>query len=63
MENKLYDEFKNKITSQWPSKQITEEYNPLNHRELYELAYHTCNTISSRCIHHRVHGNTILFKK
>ncbi len=54
MENKLYDEFNNKITSQWPSQQITEEYNPLNHRELYELSYHTCNTISSRCIHHHL---------
>jgi hypothetical protein len=54
MENKLLDEFNNKITSQWPSKQITEEYGSLNHRELFELAYHTSNTISSRSIHHQL---------
>ena len=54
MENKLLDEFNNKISAQWPSKQITEDYSPLNHRELFELAYHTCNTISSRCIHHHL---------
>ena len=54
MENKLLDEFNNKITSQWPSKQITEEYGPLNHRELFELGYHSSNTISSRCIHHHL---------
>ena len=50
MENKLLDQFNSNITSQWPSKQFTEDYAPLNHRELFEIAYHTCNTISTRCI-------------
>ena len=50
MENKLLEQFESTITTQWPSKEILEEYSPLNHRELFELAYHTSNTISSRCI-------------
>ncbi|MFX1275522.1 MAG: hypothetical protein ACFFAT_10810 [Promethearchaeota archaeon] len=50
MENKLLEQFESVIISQWPSKEITEDFAPLNHKELFELAYHTCNTISSRCI-------------
>lgn len=50
MENKLLEQFESVITSQWPSKEIFEDYVPLNTKELFELAYHSCNTISSRCI-------------
>ena len=50
MENRLLNEFNNKIISQWSSTEITIDYNPLNHRELFELAYHTCNSIGMRTI-------------
>ncbi len=50
MENKLLEQFESTIVSQWPSKEIIENYSPLNTKELFELAYHTSNTISSRCI-------------
>lgn len=50
MENRLLNEFNNNIITQWPSTEITVDYNPLNHRELFELAYHTCNSIGMRNI-------------
>ena len=50
MENKLLEQFENVIISQWPCKEISEDYAPLSHKELFELAYHTSNTISTRCI-------------
>ncbi len=50
MENRLLNQFETVITSEWPSKQIQIHYDPLNRRELFELAYHTCNTLSSRNI-------------
>ncbi|MHA1805619.1 MAG: putative selenocysteine system protein [Promethearchaeota archaeon] len=50
MENRLLTQFNNVITSEWPSKQITLNYDPLTCRELFELAYHTSNTLSSRNI-------------
>ena len=46
MENRLLDQFNNVINSQWPSKQIEEQYSPLIPRELFEIAYHTCNSVS-----------------
>ncbi len=51
MENRLLTQFNNVITSQWLSKQIEEEYSPLNPRELFELAYHTCNSVVMRNIY------------
>lgn len=51
MENRLLNQFNNVITSQWPSKQIEEPYGSLSPRELFELAYHTCNSISTRNIY------------
>jgi len=51
MENRLLDQFNNVIISQWPSKQIEEPYSPLNPRELFEIAYHTCNSVSMRNIY------------
>ncbi|UCC20769.1 MAG: hypothetical protein JSV62_05665 [Promethearchaeota archaeon] len=51
MENRLLDQFNNVITSQWLSKQIEESYTPLIPRELFELAYHTCNSVSMRNIY------------
>ena len=50
MENRLLSQFNSVITSQWPSKQIEEQYDPLKPRELFELAYHTCNSITMRNI-------------
>jgi len=29
---------------------VTESYDDLNHRELFEIAYHTCNSVTMRCI-------------
>jgi hypothetical protein len=51
MENRLLNQFNNVIVSQWPSKQIEEPYKPLLPRELFELAYHSCNSVSMRNIH------------
>ncbi|MFX1599700.1 MAG: hypothetical protein ACFFB6_03810, partial [Promethearchaeota archaeon] len=51
MENRLLDQFNNVISSQWLSKQIEEPYSPLIPRELFELAYHTCNSVAMRNIY------------
>ena len=51
MENRLLAQFNNVITSQWLSKQIEEPYNPLLPRELFEIAYHTCNSVTMRNIY------------
>jgi len=51
MENRLLTQFNNVITSQWLSNQIEEEYTPLFPRELFELAYHTCNSVTMRNIY------------
>ncbi|MFX1313080.1 MAG: hypothetical protein ACFFHD_10790 [Promethearchaeota archaeon] len=50
MENRLLTQFNNVISSQWQFKQIEEQYSPLIPRELFELAYHTCNNIAMRNI-------------
>ncbi|TFF95210.1 MAG: hypothetical protein EU544_03220 [Promethearchaeota archaeon] len=50
MENRLLDTFNSTVSSQWLSQQITESYDGLNSRELFELAYHTCNTVSMRAV-------------
>lgn len=57
MENRLLSQFNNVITSQWPSKQIEEAYSPLNARELFELAYHTVNSVSMRNIFIKLSAN------
>ncbi|MFW9969663.1 MAG: hypothetical protein ACFFDF_05635 [Candidatus Odinarchaeota archaeon] len=51
MENRLLTQFNNVITSQWLSKQIEEDYGSLLPRELFELAYHTCNSVTMRNIY------------
>ncbi|MFX0023416.1 MAG: hypothetical protein ACFE9S_13905 [Candidatus Hermodarchaeota archaeon] len=51
MENRLLTQFNNVITSQWLSKQIEEEYGSLLPRELFEIAYHTCNSVTMRNIY------------
>ncbi len=51
MENRLLSQFNNVITSQWLFKQIEEPYGPLLARELFELAYHTCNSVAMRNIY------------
>ena len=50
VENRLLEQFKNVISSQWSSTDVTEEYNPLTHKELFELAYHTSNNVATRNI-------------
>jgi len=51
MENRLLTQYNNVITSQWLSKYIEEPYDPLIPRELFELAYHTCNSVAMRNIY------------
>ena len=50
MENRLLNQFNSVITSEWLSTNITEEFAPLNHKELFELGYHTNNNVSTRNI-------------
>ena len=50
MENRLLIQFNNVITTQWPFKQIEESYKSLTPKELFELAYHCCNSITMRNI-------------
>jgi len=54
MENRLLDQFNNVITSQWLFTHIEEPYETLTHRELFELAYHTCNSVTMRTIYLRL---------
>lgn len=51
MENRLLTQFNSVITSQWLTKQIEEAYESLKPRELFEIAYHTCNSVSIRSIY------------
>jgi hypothetical protein len=51
MENRLLSQFNSNIITQWASQEITIDYTPLNHRELFEIAYHTCNSINTRNIY------------
>ncbi|MFX1427952.1 MAG: hypothetical protein ACFFBE_15975 [Promethearchaeota archaeon] len=51
MENRLLTQFNGVITSQWLSKHIEEPYGSLIPRELFEIAYHTCNSVAMRNIY------------
>ncbi len=51
MENRLLTQYNSVITSQWLSRQIEEEYLSLIPRELFEIAYHTCNSVGMRNIY------------
>lgn len=51
MENRLLSQFNGVITSQWLSKHIEEPYGSLIPRELFEISYHTCNSVVMRSIH------------
>jgi hypothetical protein len=50
MENPLLNQFNNVISVQWSFKEFEETYPPLTPRELFELTYHTCNSIGMRNI-------------
>ena len=50
MENQLLKQFNELIIAQWPFTQIEETYSGLTPRELFELAYHTCNSVAMRTI-------------
>ena len=50
MENQLLNQFNTIIIPQWPSSQFEESYDILTQRELFELAYHTCNSVAMRSI-------------
>ncbi len=51
MENRLLIQFNDVISSQWLFKHIEIPYKPLSSRELFELAYHTCNSVAMRNIY------------
>ena len=48
--HKLLNQFNTVITAQWPSTQIEVSYDNLAPRELFELAYHSCNSVAMRSI-------------
>ncbi|MFW9948566.1 MAG: hypothetical protein ACFFKA_00395 [Candidatus Thorarchaeota archaeon] len=50
MENLLLKQFHELISTQWPFVEIEESYGGLTPRELFELAYHTCNSVAMRSI-------------
>jgi hypothetical protein len=50
MENQLLKQFNELIVTQWSFTQIEENYNKLTPRQLFELAYHTCNSVANRSI-------------
>jgi len=50
LENQLLNQFNAVITAKWPSTQIEVSYDNLTQRELFELAYHTCNSVKMRSI-------------
>jgi len=50
LEKILLDKFNKVISTQWPFKQIEEENGLLSSRELFELAYHTSNSVAMRNI-------------
>ncbi|HEY0090672.1 MAG TPA: hypothetical protein VGB37_17610 [Candidatus Lokiarchaeia archaeon] len=50
IENRLLTQYNNVVISQWLSQNLTEEYSPLNPRELFELSYHTVNNVGTRNI-------------
>jgi hypothetical protein len=50
MENILLKQFNELILTQWSFTQIEESYDISTPRELFELAYHTCNSVANRSI-------------
>lgn len=50
MENRLLNQFNNVISTQWSFKEVEEPYKTLAPRTLFELAYHTCNSVTMRNI-------------
>ncbi|MEJ2250153.1 MAG: hypothetical protein P8Y70_09470 [Candidatus Lokiarchaeota archaeon] len=70
MENRLLNQFNNVISEHWLSEELTEEYGPLTPRELFELAYHSMNNVSTRAIYMKLApdekssgSKTILYSK
>lgn len=50
MENRLLNQFNSVISTQWEFKEVKIPYEPLTPRELFELAYHTCNSLTNRTV-------------
>lgn len=50
MENRLLKQFNEVITSEWPCEKHSEPYENVNHRALFEITYHTCNSVAARNI-------------
>ena len=50
MENLILKQYNDLISTQWPFVEIEESYDKLTPRELFELAYHTCNSVANRSI-------------
>lgn len=59
MENRLLTQFNDVISSQWLFKHIEIPYKPLSSRELFELAYHTCNSVAMRNIYIKLSSSEI----
>ncbi len=57
MENRLLTQFNNVIRSQWAFTQIKLHYEPLIPKQLFELAYHTTNSVGMRNIFLRQSAN------
>ncbi|TXT67290.1 MAG: hypothetical protein BAJALOKI1v1_130025 [Promethearchaeota archaeon] len=50
MSNRLLSQFNEVISREWLTEVIEEPVEPLNTREMFELAYHTENSVQTRCI-------------
>lgn len=50
MSNRLLSQFNDVISREWFKEEINEPIEPLTKRELFELAYHTENSVQTRCI-------------
>ncbi len=50
MNNRLLSQFNDVISREWFKEEIIEPIEPLTKREFFELAYHTENSVQTRCI-------------
>jgi hypothetical protein len=50
VENKVLSQYKNVVEKNWKSKTILIPYDDLTKRQLFEIAFHGCNTVQQRLI-------------
>ncbi|TXT64962.1 MAG: hypothetical protein BAJALOKI3v1_150065 [Promethearchaeota archaeon] len=60
MENRLLNQFESVISREWLTEEINEPFEPLTHRELFDLTYHTANNVGTRCVFMKLYQD---FKK